>query len=94
METQEASPVFPQPPLSITRVKTSSALFFGHIIHNGMIVTKNQIKWKYKDAVSTAGKIGAPQVLKKMVMTMIAIAMRVYFQLAKTKSKLKTSTIA
>ena len=58
------------------------------------MTTKKRPMWPTNEAVSSAGKMGAHQVLKKIVMIMIAMPIRVYFQLAKTKSKLYTSTMA
>ena len=88
MDTQQAMPTLFQPPLSVTLVKTSLALFFGHMTQIGMMVTRNQQMWQTSEAVSKAGSTGAHQVLKNIVMIMMARAINVYFQLAKTKSKL------
>jgi hypothetical protein len=92
--TLHAAPRFPQPPLSSKERKTLEALFLGAMTHTGIMTTRNPRRWPTSDIVSIIGSTGAPQVLKKMVITMTAIPIRVYFQFWKTKSKLYTSTMA
>lgn len=83
-----------QPPLLTTDVKTSEAEFLGHKIRSGIITTKKPLRWPYNERVSMNGRYGAPQVLKKMVMTKKAIIMSVYCQFGNAKSGFSTSIIA
>ena len=89
--TRQAVPMLDQPPLFTKDVNTSSAEFRGQRTHRATKVISHPAICPNSDAVSIAGSVPAPTVLKPMVTTTNANMSRVYCQLLKAKSGLITS---
>ena len=87
-------PVSFQPLLFTIDVKTSSGLFRGQRTHNAIIVITQPPRCPKSEIVSSNGRIGAPQVFRKIVITTKPSMMSVYCQLVNAKSEFVTSIIA
>ena len=74
-----------------TWTKTSYEEFRGHMTQSTMKVITNPRIWPNKDIVSSIGKLFAPHVLKKIVITRNASIISVYCQFGNAKSALFTS---
>ena len=88
---RHAPPIL-QPLLFVKLVKISLAEFLGAMIQIGIMITRNPIRCPNNDIVSIIGSVGAPQVLKAIVISKKASMIKVYCQFGKAKVASSTPT--